>query len=177
MEDRCSAEAVINSWCSTRSISSYGTKISKAPSRKLITKSPSLEPATTAYNEALAFFQETFSSDCKSQEWISSKSTMIDVQIAVDEAKLLYEKKCRPTKVLKMLHKLSQRLIYYHTVFDTVANGAPEYASFGWGALKLLCTVSIWWVVMLTYPLANLYSLEDNHKPRRINIKAIKRIG
>jgi hypothetical protein len=105
-------------------------------------RSLSLEPATIAYNEALELFQTRFPPGNGRGGWLTHKTTMQDVHRAVDEARALYERNSKPSKARMWLEKLSKRVIFYRSVFDALTNGAPEYASFGWGALEFLCMVS-----------------------------------
>jgi hypothetical protein len=97
--------------------------------------------ATDAYNEAVKQFSTKFADDECKKAWIGQKHTMADVQEVVEEAKAIYILRSQPSNARLWLEKFSSSVLYYEAVFDTLGQGAPEYVSFAWGAVKFLLKV------------------------------------
>jgi len=96
-----------------------------------------------AYKQAVELFTKTFSEEECKKAWMGQKNTMADVMAVVEEAKTIYVLKSRPSKARRWLEKLASRVLFYEAIFDTLGQGAPEYVSFAWGAVKFLLKVMI----------------------------------
>lgn len=99
------------------------------------------DPAEQAYTEAVQLFQDTLSEDDRDRIWVRDKSSLKDVQNAVNNAKKVYLARSNENKAGKWLTKLAQRIMHYEKVMDTFANFHPEYCALAWGTMKFLLMV------------------------------------
>ncbi|KAF4634159.1 hypothetical protein G7Y89_g3948 [Cudoniella acicularis] len=100
------------------------------------TDSSSLAPLQDAYEKAVEYFKTNLTKDECKRLWIDSKSSLSDVQKAVQEARETYEGS-KKSKARLWLSRLSSRVMYY----NTLSEHHPEYVSLVWGAMKFLLVV------------------------------------
>lgn len=101
----------------------------------------SADPARSAFDEAIKFFNNNLTADDCKRIWLHDKICISDVEHAVLAAKTTYESRSQQSKARKWLTKLSQRLLHYGNIMDTLANYNPEYLALAWGAMKFLLMV------------------------------------
>ncbi|KAH6846972.1 hypothetical protein B0I37DRAFT_405030 [Chaetomium sp. MPI-CAGE-AT-0009] len=87
----------------------------------------------TAYETAKAYFGENLGKD----GWLDECNSIEDVRKVLSVAKRQYELKPK-SKAFSWLTRFSQRVRYYSTVLDVLAQHHPEYVSLVWGAFKLV---------------------------------------
>jgi hypothetical protein len=100
------------------------------------------DPAREAYTSAVKLFKQNLTSDDCKRIWLDSKTDMQAVQEAVNDAKEKYEERAS-AKARKWLTRLSERIMHYGKVMDTLANYNPEYCALAWGTMKFLLMVSL----------------------------------
>ncbi|KAF2472742.1 uncharacterized protein BDR25DRAFT_341607 [Lindgomyces ingoldianus] len=94
-------------------------------------------PAQEAFRHAVRFFESNLTQDECKRIWLQEKTSLQDVQKAVQEAKEAYDssKHSRPRE---WLSKLSYRVLFYGNILDVLSQHHPEYVSLAWGAIKFV---------------------------------------
>jgi hypothetical protein len=95
-----------------------------------------------AFTEAKQIFENVLCENEKDKAWISSRASIKDVTQAVEDARDAHHAR-RNTKAWKWLVQFSSRVQNYSSVLDVMGQHHPEYATFAWGAMKVLLVVRI----------------------------------
>ena len=72
---------------------------------------------------------------------MEDQTTMLQVQQAINEAKRKYQARAQQSKVRKWIIRLSERVMHYSKIMDTLAQHNPEYTALAWGTMKFILTV------------------------------------
>ncbi|KAL6407249.1 nacht domain protein [Ilyonectria robusta] len=96
------------------------------------------DPAKRAFDSAIEVLQNVPGLDDSYLVWIRDKTSMANVQDALEKAVKEYENKAEDSKVRQWLARCSSRVLYYATIFDVYAPHHRDYVSFAWGAFKFL---------------------------------------
>jgi hypothetical protein len=102
------------------------------------TRPNTFDPATSAFEEGLRFFQIKLTADPKKRNATLMVTKLQDVLDGVSKAQSLYETKRSESKTRKCIVAFSKRVHYYGNVMDVVVQHHPEYASLAWGAMKIV---------------------------------------
>lgn len=96
------------------------------------------DPARSAYESALDILKSTLTAEEYQTPWLRRQSSMQDVREAVVQALEEYKAKSKGSKIQDWLLSCSERVVYYGSIFDTLAQHHPEYVALAWGAIKFL---------------------------------------
>lgn len=98
--------------------------------------------AQETYENAVKLLQAQLTQDETKRRWLHGKSSMNDVQKAVDDARTQYESQTG-SKARKYLAAFSSRVMHYCHILDMLVQHHPEYTALVWGTTKLLFVVSV----------------------------------
>jgi hypothetical protein len=96
--------------------------------------------AREAYEAALEVFRAEVPRD--EDLWLSASNSIDDAQKAVENAKDVYDQRSSSSKAKRWLTRLSERVMHYGAIMDTLSQHHPEYVSLAWGAMKFFFIVS-----------------------------------
>lgn len=98
--------------------------------------------AKEAYTEAVNYFQAEFRGK-KADEltWITSSTSIKDVQSSILRAHERYKDASRFKPLREKLRKASEIMLYYGAALDILAQHHPEYVSLAWGTMKFIFIV------------------------------------
>jgi hypothetical protein len=102
-----------------------------------------MHPAKEAFEKAVKVFSQDVLPNEEHKRWLSEKTSMADVQKALQDAETNYKDSLSKSKVRTILMSCSSRVTYYAPILDTLAQHYPEYTSLVWGAFKFFFTVMI----------------------------------
>lgn len=99
--------------------------------------------AAEAYHTAIAHLKNEIGVGSNSPVPIENLASIQDIYRIVETAKQRYVlASSKHTGARQWLEKLSQRVMYYKPIMDTLAQHHPEYVALGWGAVKFVMMVS-----------------------------------
>lgn len=105
-----------------------------------------MDSSTDIVREAFESAREIFKTELTKDEfkriWIDNQPSITDVQVTVSDAAKQYKSRSS-TSAFKWISALSDRVIYYGAVLDTLSQHHPEYVSLAWGAFKFVFIVRI----------------------------------
>lgn len=91
----------------------------------------------------MKFLETEFAKDHEALAVIRGTTNIRDIEATVTSIKESYENRPGRWKGARsMLHKVSQRIVYYGSIFDALAQHHPEYVSLAWGTLKFVLMVN-----------------------------------
>lgn len=96
------------------------------------------DPARSAYESALDILQSTLTAEEYQTPWLRRQSSMQEVREAVVQALAEYKARSKGSRIQEWLLSCSERVVYYGSIFDTLAQHHPEYVALAWGAMKFL---------------------------------------
>jgi len=102
------------------------------------------DPASQAFDEALAIFKSELSKDKIKLQWIedSKLGNLEEALAAVNHERTQYELRRGDSATRQCLYRLSERLFYYGNIMDVLIQQHPEYVSLVWGAMRFLVVIS-----------------------------------
>jgi hypothetical protein len=101
----------------------------------------STDLAREAYQDAVAFFDKELTSDETKRRWLKGYQSINEIQEVVNDARAKYNSSSKNKKLQLWLERLSESLMYYGAVLDTLAQHHPEYVSLAWGTVKFVFVV------------------------------------
>lgn len=93
-----------------------------------------------AFNEARGLFENKGTSDSRKKRRLEtlSATSLEDILVVVENARLHYHKDQSGSKMRRYMEQISERIDYYGNIMDVFVQHHPEYVSLAWGTMKLL---------------------------------------
>ncbi|KAF5616872.1 uncharacterized protein FTJAE_12864 [Fusarium tjaetaba] len=94
--------------------------------------------AQEAFKSVKQHFEQSNSLSSDEKALLGKKSSLQDVEKAVNDAFAKYEAKSEASKTRKWLQKASESICHYGQVLDVFVQHHPEYVSLAWGLMKVM---------------------------------------